>query len=417
VSLEAGAVEGILDVLASSDGRGLDALTLIRAAVGALLNMSLKYCELHCSILCVPADAGMMTAPIHQVLLAPEPLSTLLSLVAPGPRSVYAINQWNGGVEGEVRKAEIQMGGTIVGWVMGIIEDLIELGSSASSLVPSYTDSVPSDKDAFNAAIPSSAIPLLSSLILSSQTPPPSPSSSWTSSEATSLLETDLDLLTSSASLVESLALALDTAKESIAFDLLPSSNSTVLSSLFDFIESSHPPSHWSQAWKDEDGVVVDALKVFTGIKASVVRAVVEAPNSDVVMERLFASEGKERNPILERLARWVREPKEGREDLLICAAHMLAAFGRKGAYHPFLEGESVLTRVADEHCIALVKTYGLAQPLASLVEQKVEQQFSAQAGGGRTGETTQILYGVVGLLRHLAIPCTSLLPSSSLEP
>lgn len=57
----------------------------------------------------------------------------------------------------------------------------------------------------------------------------------------------------------------------------------------------------------------------------------------------------------------------------------------------------------ADEHCVQLVQEYGLARPLAKLVEEKVEQQFLKS--GSRPGEVTQILFGLVSLLRHLAIP------------
>ena len=72
--------------------------------------------------------------------------------------------------------------------------------------------------------------------------------------------------------------------------------------------------------------------KAFATVKSAVVRAVVEAPNSDAVMDKLFMH-GEGKNWVLEKLVEWVGETREGREDLLICAAHMLAALGRKGAY------------------------------------------------------------------------------------
>lgn len=52
---------------------------------------------------------------------------------------------------------------------------------------------------------------------------------------------------------------------------------------------------------------------------------------------------------------------------------------------------------------MALVQEYGLAEPLAQLVVEKVRQQLSKTTV--RPGEVTQILFGVVSLLRHLSIP------------
>lgn len=57
----------------------------------------------------------------------------------------------------------------------------------------------------------------------------------------------------------------------------------------------------------------------------------------------------------------------------------------------------------SDEYCLALVQEYGLEKPLSKLVKEKAKQQF--MKGDARPGEVTQILFGVVSLLRHLAIP------------
>ena len=260
------------------------------------------------------------------------------------------------------------------------------------------------DKDAF----PASALPALASLLLSPHPATPHAPSPWAEDQVSTLLSTDLDLLTLSASLLEALSIDLDATKEALAFAPYSSPDDSLLARLFAFIESSSPPYHWSASYEDESGLKPDAgaAKAFATIKSAVVRAVVECPNSDTVMERLFVGGEGGKSWVVERLVRWVEETKEGREDLLICAAHMLAALGRKGAFLDVFEGGK-LTMGADEHCIQLVQEYGLAIPLAKLVKEKVEQQFLK--AGARPGEVTQILFGLVSLLRHLAIPGASL--------
>lgn len=153
---------------------------------------------------------------------------------------------------------------------------------------------------------------------------------------ASDLAETDLDLLTTSASLLETLSVDLDLAKLDLAFARYPSSASasalsptdTLLARLFDFVEHAAPPAYWAGVGESGSGF---GDKEFATVKSAVMRAVVEAPNSDEVMNRLFAGEG--RSWVVEKLVGWVGSPTEGREDLLICAAHMLAALGRKGGH------------------------------------------------------------------------------------
>ncbi|KAL8276235.1 hypothetical protein RQP46_011352 [Phenoliferia psychrophenolica] len=369
LSFDAQAPAAILDVLATSlspastsstssptSTFSLDDLKLIRATVGALLNMSLKF------------------NPIREQLQNPAALSLLLALVdarsptARGAPPVYVVNSWASHPSGDVGewKAKIQAGSMTAGWAMNMLEDLLS-----------------GDKDAF----PPSGIVSLSSIIVASQSPPsPTSSSPWTPSEASDHVESDLELLTCSASLLEALSIDLELAKQEIAFASFssssppssPSPSSTLLSHLLTFIDTASPPPHWP-----EDAA---SAKAFGTVKSGVVRAVVESPNSDVVRDKLFMAGQGTKNWVLEKLVEWVGETKEGREDLLICAAHMLAALGRK-----------------DEYCVILVQEYGLAAPLSALVVEKVQQQLSKASV--RPGEVTQILFGVVSLLRHLSIP------------
>ena len=130
--------------------------------------------------------------------------------------------------------------------------------------------------------------------------------------------------------------MALAFSSEDASSSALPKS---LLERLLDFIESAKTPSYWLEGSDDPARIE----KAFSAIKASVVRAVVEAPNSDEVMKRLWTetrveneAEGRteSRSWLVERLVKWlhVADVNSGREDLLICAAHMLASLGRKGA-------------------------------------------------------------------------------------
>ncbi|CEQ41387.1 SPOSA6832_03091, partial [Sporobolomyces salmonicolor] len=331
-------------------------LKCVRAAVGAMLNSSLKFDPIRCE------------------LTKAEILCPLLALLDARPSAnnaapVYVVGAWAADPSGDVEewKERLELGSTIASWVMNILEDV--LGESILSLSS-----------------------ILLSIFTTSPHPHPSAlSSHWSFEEASDFLDTDIELLSISAALLEGLSIDLDSIKELLAFSTfnpsLSSPDSSLLEHLLAFIRSSAPPQYWQHATDDPDR----AAKAFSTVKAAVIRAVVEAPNSDVVMERLWKDTSVEggKSWIVEKLVLWLEEAQqEGREDMLICAAHMLAGLGRR-----------------DEHTEALVHDYGLAAPLASIVQERVDQQLAPKEGGSRPGETTQILYGVVSLLRHLAIP------------
>lgn len=187
---------------------------------------------------------------------------------------------------------------------------------------------------------PPSGILSLASVVFAVQAAP-SPSSlpsRISSDDASDYLDTDVELLTVCSSLFETLALNLDSVKSALAFSTyapsLPYPQSTLLHHLLTCVHTAAPPPYWTTATSEPERLA----KAFSTTKASLVRAVVEAPNSDLVMERLWtetrSSDGRVgRSWLIEMLVRWVEEAQgEGREDMLICAAHMLAALGRKGA-------------------------------------------------------------------------------------
>lgn len=180
------------------------------------------------------------------------------------------------------------------------------------------------DKNAF----PQDGISILASVILSISHPVASPSASlWTHEEVSDHIDTDLELLTTAATLLEALSIDLETAKQELGFALY-TDKQPILGHLMTFVENASSPSYWSAAGEEQEPAALD--KAFSTVKSAVVRAIVEAPNSDLVMNQLFAV-GQGKSWVVERLVKWVEESKDGREDMLICAAHMLAALGRKG--------------------------------------------------------------------------------------
>lgn len=54
---------------------------------------------------------------------------------------------------------------------------------------------------------------------------------------------------------------------------------------------------------------------------------------------------------------------------------------------------------------MSLVHEYGIAPPLGKIAIKMSALQFEKATNGARPGEVTQILFGVVSLLRHLSIP------------
>lgn len=203
------------------------------------------------------------------------------------------------------------------------------------------------------AEFPLSGVLSLASVVLSVSTSsePSALPAHLSPDDATDFLDTDLELLTICSSLLESLAHDLPGAASALAFSpfspALPYPKNTLLWQLLHFISDAAPPSHWALAATDDPA---RAVKAFSAVKAAVVRAVVEAPNDDEVMERLWsetkrgagdgedgaeAAQAKEegRSWLVEMLVRWLEgAQQEGREDMLIAAAHLLAGMGRKGA-------------------------------------------------------------------------------------
>lgn len=153
-----------------------------------------------------------------------------------------------------------------------------------------------------------------------------------TAEEAAAHIEFDLDVAVQSGELIESLALELESVKEYLGLESYTAEGTTpILFHLLDFVEKSSLP----RSYTNLSGDPLSAIKMFSKLKSAVVRAVVEVPNSDVVMNMMFNPgddfRGSRMSMIISRAVWWIKDPVVGREDLLICATHLLAALGRKG--------------------------------------------------------------------------------------
>lgn len=115
-----------------------------------------------------------------------------------------------------------------------------------------------------------------------------------------------------------------ETVKEELGTGHIDTDRGT-LPQLMHFVEKGVPPEHWLSYAEDP----TEVQKPFALVKSAVVRAIVEVPNSDTMMNSLFAHGSK--SWLVVRLVDWMEKASEDREDLLICASHMLAALARKG--------------------------------------------------------------------------------------
>ncbi|GAA5898434.1 uncharacterized protein JCM6883_001021 [Sporobolomyces salmoneus] len=392
-------ISKIIDfVTLSSDGQVdngrkallIDELKMMRAAVGAMLNSSLKF------------------HPIRKELARPEILRSLLSLVDNRPNSASAKPVYFVGmhtlrprelnVVEEEWDERLELGETIAGWTMNVLEDVLSEDNSrfpseeGIPILASILLSIPISPST-SALQPTELLPSLSELAIESN-------DQDDDEEEDSHLDTCIELLSISSSLLESLTLAHDVHKQTISLSSYSDDSPSLLSQLIEFIEYASPPSEWTRTPKEKQRLE----KTFEVVKASTVRAIVEGMNDDNVMHELWrvggsAGTGKGGNWLIDKLVGWLEEGANGRtrEDLMVCASHMLAGLGR-----------------SDEYVESLVHDYQLEGLLASIIEARVPAALAppppTQPGGGgqaqgRAGENTQILYGVVSLMRHLAIP------------
>ncbi|GAA5953033.1 hypothetical protein JCM3765_003039 [Sporobolomyces pararoseus] len=372
----------------------LDELRMLRASVGAILNSSLKF------------------DPIRKELGRSEILEALLSLIDNRPNStstkpVYYVglqlNRDTEVISGETEEEweeRLSLGETIAGWTMNVLEDVLSEdnkrfpSAEGIPILASILLSVPISRSS-PSSTPISPLPSLSELSLSQKY-----EDDDEEEDEESHLDTSIELLSISAALLEGLTLDHDIHKQTISLSSYDSSSPSpsLLYRLLEFIECASPPTEWTKNQEEKKRLE----KTFEVVKAATIRAVVEGMNDDKVMHELWKLEGsgggKGGNWLVEKLVSWLEQESKGgkREDLMVCASHMLAGLGR-----------------SDQYVERLVHEFGLVDPLAQIIKARVPTALlpapsTAQNGGkseGRAGENTQILYGAVSLMRHLAIP------------
>lgn len=278
------------------------------------------------------ADSGLI-APIRDELNTSDSLAVLLSVLdnhgyyTRKTPSIYSINAW-AEIDDEDREARtdaVDAGAPILRWTMAVLTNVIGESESIEAVLAYF----PEPTRTFSAGrvhFPPRGATILADLILSLPTNPSghSVTLSIDPEDASENVEDDLSLLSEAAGLLEAVALDSEAVKEELGTAVLKD-DKRLLGRLMDFVESSELPPHWIALSENKDA----ALKSFSLVKSAVVRAIVEVPNSDKMMNQLFAFGHK--SWLIVRLVNWLEKAVAGRGDLLICAAHMLAALARKG--------------------------------------------------------------------------------------
>ena len=186
------------------------------------------------------------------------------------------------------------------------------------------------------------------------------------------------EILVVAAELVETLTL--DDAAPSRAALTAPS----LFVRLVDFVEQSSYPQRWPA---DDEELV----KSYGAVKAVASRALIAAAGEDRVLQTAFGADGQTAAHawLVARMVRWVAGDAASRPDLVITGSVALANIAR-----------------SDRNCSALVTVSPFADTLPSaLARILIERSTPASIAGGKPGEHTQILHGVLGLLKHLSVP------------
>ena len=235
------------------------------------------------------------------------------------------------------------------------------------------------------------------------------------------LLAGDMDTLTSLAGSLEHVVSESDALRNCLAGLAAPPATTkgttasmdgevdlALLFRMLDFVQYAHTPEYFLEAAQlttdddddeqeeeDDDDDKVDVHKAVSSAKASVMRALIDVPNSDAVMRsfvRHLASKdavaGSPHDALVSRLVSLLGvDDSSDRDDLQICAAHFLAALAR-----------------CDEMSLALMSSrYGLAAALVRVLEHHVPRALARTTESGH--QAVQVIFGALGLARHLAIP------------
>ena len=367
-------------------------LTLLRAAMGAVLNMQLEHIA------------------TRQSLANADCISTLSS-VASHPR-IYLPHLWalpqTVALENDTDAlSKLKMGATVASWAWRVIQEIFDDAKEEKDGQPSTPsdemhdgeDEDASMRDVRSILSRRCFINLLRPL--SYYTPAASASGSGRRLEldvddVEELVDSDAEILQTAAALIESCAADdhdfRQRAVRRFEADSHIASTSTQirledtfdsgLDALMSFVEKAELPREWVRDLSGLDGVTAttdeasaddaqaaeEMRKAFAQVKASAARAVVAISGDDANMVELFSGA----SGFIDRLKAWIRyDPKE-RDDLVSCGMLALGNLAR-----------------SDAHCLSLVQEHGLAPFLASLLTQ---------------ADDIKVAHGLVSLLKNLSI-------------
>jgi hypothetical protein len=268
-----------------------------------------------------------------------------------------------------MEEERLLLGSEIVEWSLRIVEELLKSGMNHFFMLPLIFTRIFGIIDASLPLIPSDLLPSLFSqpLCLLEETSPSPLSKSYLSSKGDLMISNDLEILSKSSNLFESLTIDSEIARCSwvgdqnqslspahsyphsrkdsteIEVDDLTSRiklhpDTSFLFHVLKFIESGAPPSNWSwQSLPSTPEDIEDREKVFTESKTSISRALVIAPSEDKVREVVMKEEEEttdregRKGWLVRKLGKWLKGGDEGREDLVTTASLVLGNLARGG--------------------------------------------------------------------------------------
>ncbi len=381
-------------------------LTLLRAATGAILNLQL--------------DHGQVRRYLRSNALA---LRTLYRLASSG--RVYTPNAWALGhhgfgraARGSPKEAEnmerIRIGSTIATWSWRVLQDVLtnsedgereqgddeNVGYTADAQGRNATSNASSQALLTDVSVNTTAMALRAFLeACDSSFAPGDDVLPWSSSDVSSLIESDIEILSASAELIESSSLDLPAFRTQAVSpenwaDLvrypLGTGHRNPLQLYCAFLERAEPPPSWSGSSPaklpapDDEESVREASKQYGQCKAALARSIVAIAGEDRNMDTLFGgSAGAQKREawFIDTLKAWVKlqQPdasgaSAGRDDLVSVALLTLGNLARK-----------------DSHCVMMIEQHQLGDLLVPLLaDQSID---------------VKVAHGLVGLLKNLAIP------------
>ena len=383
------AVSAILrnqDTSRSSALLSVKILTLLRAAMGAVLNMQLEHIA------------------TRQALSTLDCITTLVS-VASYPR-IYLPHLWAMPLTVEIENDtdaldKLNMGATVTSWAWRVVQEIFDDAKEEKEAQPG----TPSDEMHHDDLDDTSSHDVRAILSRRCMTDLVRPLSLYTvanqpasvaqgrleldADEIEDLVDSDAEIVQTVATLIESCAA--DEARfrqntvqrfqadaESLGTTQLESQFRSGLDVLMTFVERAELPQEWRRDFgtgeksglSTEDAQAAEEMrKAFAQVKACVARAVVAISGDDTNMVELFNGS----SDFISRLKAWIRYDPKTRDDLVSCGMLALGNLAR-----------------SDAHCLGLVQEHDLAPFLASLLAQ---------------ADDIKVAHGLVSLLKNLSIP------------